>query len=252
MTIFEINIFGINIAPTYYWLMYALSFIIWYYILKHRKIFSSEKLDSLLMYIFAGVIFGGRFGYVIFYNLPFYIENPSKILHFWEWGMSFHGWVIWVILAMFIFSKVHKMSFLKTADNITSILPIWLGLWRIGNYINKELLWFYPYNWPLWVEKEGNIHFPSPLLESLLEWLVLYVILSIIYKKSKIPWVVSASFLLFYGLFRLFIELFRIPDEQLGYLFWGLTMGQILSLPMIIFWITFIIYKYYVSNKTIQ
>jgi phosphatidylglycerol:prolipoprotein diacylglycerol transferase len=153
---------------------------------------------------------------------------------------------------MIIFAYFNKISFLKLADNITSVIPIWLGLWRIWNYINKELLGFYPYLWPFWVEKDWKTHFPSPLLEAFLEWIVLFIILNFIYKKTKEPWVVSAFFLIWYWIFRIFIEFFRIPDEQIGYLIGHLTMWQLLSIPMILVWIWFITYKKNVWYKIFQ
>lgn len=145
MPIFSITLFGLHIAPTWYGLMYALGFMGGYLILRARKILSEKELESLLMYVFFGVLLGGRLGYVLFYNLPYYLAYPAQILATWQGGMSFHGGVIGVILAMILFAKVHKKSFLSIADNVTSILPIGLGLGRIGNYINGELLGFSPY-----------------------------------------------------------------------------------------------------------
>ena len=126
MTIFELNIFGIHLAPSYYWLMYAIWFIIWYYIILKRKFLWVNKLDNLFIYIFAWVVLGWRFGYIIFYNLEYFLSNPSHIFKVWEWWMSFHGWVIWVLLSMIIFSKRHKVDFYKLADQVILVLPIWL------------------------------------------------------------------------------------------------------------------------------
>lgn len=169
MPIFSTTLFGITLAPTWYGLMYALGFIGGYLILRRRKILSETELDSLVLYVFFGVFLGGRLGYVLFYNLSYYLAHPVEILYTWQGGMSFHGGVIGVILAMLLFTRVHWKSFLVIADSVTSILPIGLGLGRIGNYINKELLGFTPYNGLFAVEKNGLSYFPSPLLEAVLE-----------------------------------------------------------------------------------
>ena len=237
MTIFELNIFWVHIAPTYYWLMYAIGFLIWYYIILKRWVLSSQKVESLFIYIFLWVVLWGRLWYVLFYNLDYYLQNPVSILYFMEWWLSFHWGVLWVILAMILFSKVQKESFLKVADEVTSVLPIWLFFWRIWNYLNKELLWFSGYNWPLAVKIWENSYFPSPLLEAFLEWIVLYLILFFFYKSKNTRLGQTASlFLVFYGIFRIFVELFfRTPDPQIWYIFWFLTMWIILTLPMVIF-----------------
>jgi len=235
MSIFEINIFWVTIAPSYYWLMYAIWFMAWYYIIKKRGKISSDMMDDLFLYIFIWVIAWGRLWYTLFYNLPTYISDPLSILRVWEWWMSFHGWVIWVIFAMILFAKKKKISFLMLADQITLILPIWLWFWRIWNYINKELLWFSPYNWVLAVEKWWNMYFPSPLLESFLEGFVLYFILLFFYKRKHNNWQIASLFLIFYAIFRIFVEsLFRTPDIQIWYILWYFTMWEILSLPMLV------------------
>ncbi len=126
--------------------------------------------------------------------------------------MSFHGGVIGVIIAMILYSLVHKKSFLIIADHVTSILPIGLGLGRIGNYLNKELLGFSPYNGPLAVIKNGVSYFPSPLLEATLEGLVLFIILYLLRQKNIFPGKIATSFLLWYGIMRFSIEFVRTPD----------------------------------------
>jgi phosphatidylglycerol:prolipoprotein diacylglycerol transferase len=240
MAIFEIIIFWIKIAPTYYSLMYVLWFIFWYIILWKKNIIPRKYLDNLLFYIFFGVIIWWRLGYVLFYNLWEYLQSPIDIFKIWEWWMSFHWWVIWVILAMFFFSKKYKFSFLKLADQITLIIPIWLFFGRIWNYLNKELLGFTPYNWPFTIIKNWVSYFPSPLLEALVEWIVLFWILNIIYEMKKLnkDWQIWALFLIFYSIFRIFIEIFfRRPDENIGYILNYFTMWEILSLPMFLVWI---------------
>lgn len=244
MYIFELNIFGITLSPTYYGLMYAISVLIWYFIFLKRWIFSKDKVESLFFYMVFWILLGWRIGYILFYNLGFYLKNPLEILNISNWWMSFHWWLLWVIFAIFLFSKIKKESFLKLSDELATVFPIWLFFWRIWNYINKELLGFSNYNWPLAVKINWQSYFPSPLLEAFLEGLVLFLIINFIYKRKKYnPGQLWSLFLLFYGIFRLFVELFfRTPDSQIGYIFGFLTMWSILSLPMIFIWILLFFY----------
>jgi len=238
MTIFDITLFGINIAPSYYGLMYALWFLLGYSIIKKRWFIVWDKLDNLFTYIFLWVILWGRLWYTLFYNFSYYINNLADIFKVWEWWMSFHGGVIWVTIAILLFAKKYKINKWRLADEIAAVLPIWLLLGRIWNYLNKELLGYSPYNWFLAVEKWWISYFPSPLLESFLEWWVLLIILYFAYIKRKFYWQIVALFLIFYWIFRIFVEaFFRTPDVQIGYIMWYFTMWEILSLPMIIIWI---------------
>jgi len=238
MPIFEINLFWFTLAPSYYWLMYALWFLVWYYYFFKKNIISKKELENLFFYVFLWVILGGRIGYVLFYDLWFYIENPLNIFKIWEWWMSFHGWFLWVVIVVIIFSKLYKLNFWKIIDEIAVIVPVWIWAWRIWNYLNKELLWYPNYTWIFAVEKNWVSYFPSPLLESFLEWFLLLIILYFINKNKKFLGQTSAYFLIFYSIFRIFVEIFfRTPDEQIWYIFWFLTMWIILSLPMLLFWI---------------
>lgn len=242
MPIFTLHIWTFSLSPTYYGLMYVISFISCYLVVKRRKVFSLVSIDNLLLFIFFWIILWGRLGYVLFYDIFYYLKNPFDIIKFWQGGMSFHGGAIWVILAVMLFAKQEKKSFFFVIDHIASVVPIGIFFWRIGNYINKELLWF-PYNWFLAVEKKGEYFFPSPLIESFLEGFVLYFILAFAFKKKKFDGQIGSLFLIFYGIFRIFVEIFfRVPDPQIGYILWFLTMGMILSFPMIIFWIWFYVY----------
>lgn len=241
MALFEINIFWYQLQANFYWLMYAFWFLLWYFIIYKRNIINRKDLDNLFVYIFLWVLLWGRLGYVLFYNFNYYLSNPIDIFKFWNWWMSFHWWVIWVILAMALFSRRHKFSFLKLADQITLVLPIWLWLGRIWNYMNQELLGFSGYNWFLAVIKDWKSYFPSPLLEAFLEWIILYFILYFFYKRKNLSdWQISALFLIFYAIFRIFVEVFfRTPDVNIWYILGFLTMWEILSLPMLIAWIFF-------------
>ncbi len=239
MKIFDITLFWIHIAPNYYGLMYALWFLIWYCIIKNRKIILSDKLDDLLIYIVVWVVLGWRLWYIIFYNFSKYLENPLDIFKVWEWWMSFHGWIIWVIIAMIMFSKIHKTNFYKLADQISLVVPIWLWLGRIWNYLNWELLWYSWYNWILNI----NWRFPSPLIEMLLEWIFIFIILNYIYIKHENKFKsgqIASIFLILYWIFRIFVEaVFREPDLHIWYIWNYFTLWEIYSLPMIIIWIFF-------------
>lgn len=234
MYIFSINILWITIAPTYYGLMYVLWFVFWYLVLKKRAILDEKQLDDILLYMFSGIVLGWRIGYMLFYNTAHLISEPLSLLRIWEWGMSFHGWVIWVIIAMILFSKKYKIDFYKLADEICLILPIWLFFGRIWNYINWELLWYSWYNWLFAV----NWQFPSPLLEAALEWVVLFGILYYVAKNKKFMWQVWCMFLIGYSVFRIFVEIFfRQPDAHIGYILPYTSLGTLLSLPMLVIWV---------------
>lgn len=218
--------------------------------------FSVKDLDNLLFYVFFWVILGGRFGYVIFYNLAYFIKYPSEIFYIWQGWMSFHGWLIWVLISIYLFSIKYKKSFFSISDSLAIIIPLALWLWRLGNYINQELLGYFPYYWPLSITKNWVSYFPSPLFEMLLEWGILFIImlfssrkiwyfkLSSLEIKNK-EWVLSWIFLLWYGFFRLIAEYFRLPDEHIWYLFhtnW-ITLGMIYTLPLVA-WGVIILYRW--------
>ncbi|MDD3120293.1 MAG: prolipoprotein diacylglyceryl transferase [Candidatus Gracilibacteria bacterium] len=234
MPIFEINIYGIHLAPTYYGLMYTIAFIIGYIVLKKRKIFTSEELENLIFYVFLGVIIGGRLGYVVIYDLSYYIKNPVEILQIWKGGMSFFGGTIGVIISMIVFSKRFKLNFFSIADQITSLVPIGLFLGRIGNYINKELLG-YEYHGFLAVEKNGKSYFPNPLLEAFLEGILLFIILNYIHRNKKFDGQVGVYFLIFYGIFRFIAEYSRFPEPGTYPILYYFTIGQVFSLIIIFF-----------------
>lgn len=238
MTIFEIEIFWFTLAPSYYGLMYALWFLAGYYYIFKKSILKKEELESLFFYVFLWVILGGRIGYILFYNFFSYLWNPLDILKVWEWGMSFHGGFLWVVLSVILFSKKYRVNFWKIIDELAVIVPVGIGLGRIGNYLNKELLWYANYTGIFTVEKNGVYYFPSPLLEAFLEWFVLLVLLYFINKYKKFFGQTSAFFLIGYSFFRIFVEIFfRTPDIHIGYIFWFFTMGILLSIPMFLLWI---------------
>ncbi len=240
MTIFSLDIFGITLAPTWYGFMYMLSFLIFLYFLK--KNFVQKDVDFLFIYTFFWVIFGGRLWYILFYNLSYYLHSPVEILMPWKWGMSFHGWCIGVILAWFFASRKIKKDFLLLSDKLVWIVPVGLFFGRLGNFINKELLWWPGYSGPFAVQHYGNTYFPTPLLEALGEWVILFLLL--FKKKRQINYrgQLGVWFLVGYGIIRFCVEFIRSPDAQIGYIFWYLTLWQILSSLMVIFGVLLSIY----------
>ena len=196
-----------------------------------------------------GIIIGGRLGSIIFYNLDYYLTQPIEIFYIHKGGMSFHGGLIGVIFATWLFSKKINASFFKLTDFIAPVIPIGLGCGRIGNFINGEL-WGSPSNLP-WAmifpdPSAGNIpRHPSQLYEAFFEGIVLFIILWWFTKTPRPVKAVSGLFLFCYGTIRFFVEFVRVPDQHIGYIvFDWLTMGQLLSIPMIIFGFLFLMMAY--------
>lgn len=200
----------------------------------HRKLnLSEENLDDYLIWAVVGIILGGRLGYVLFYNFLFYVENPLQILIIWNGGMSFHGGLAGIIISALIFSKKNNISFWSLTDLLACISPIGLFFGRIANFINAELVGkvsSHPWSviFPLYDDKPRH---PSQLYEAFLEGLLLFYIMNfLIEKKTCKKGQISIAFLIFYSCFRMIGEIFREPDQHLGYLFLGLSMGTILSI----------------------
>ncbi|MBD3270446.1 prolipoprotein diacylglyceryl transferase [Candidatus Peregrinibacteria bacterium] len=233
----------INIGPIsihWYGVMYALTFIIAYFLIHKSRITKSLELDSnqkdnFIITVILGIILGGRIGYILFYNLEYYLENPLKMLFVWEGGLSFHGGLLGVMIALFYFSKKHQIKFLKLSDIVTLIAPIGIFFGRLGNFINGELYGRTAETFCLYFPTDPeNCRYPSQLFEGLSEGLLLFIILYLINKKSPRHGIISAVFLILYGVFRVIAENFRQPDPQIGFIARSLTLGQILSSLMII------------------
>ncbi|SIO04112.1 Prolipoprotein diacylglyceryl transferase [Sulfurivirga caldicuralii] len=215
-------------------------------------IWDAERVDDLLFYVAFGVILGGRLGYVLFYNLPHYLQHPLEIFEVWHGGMSFHGGLLGVIVAIWLFQRKYRIPLLVIGDFIAPLVPLGLLAGRIGNFINGEL-WgrVASLDSPLAMRivdpltQEVMVRYPTQLLEALLEGLVLFVALNL-YARFRPPvGALSGAFLAGYGLFRFIVEFWRSPDPQLGYLAWGwLTMGQVLSTPMILAGIALMAWAY--------
>jgi len=198
---------------------------------------SVEQVSDLIFYGALGVIIGGRLGYMLFYDLPNFIHHPWIIVRVWDGGMSFHGGMLGVFVALWLHSLKLKRSVWDLIDFMVPFAPIGLAAGRLGNFINGEL-WgrVTTVPWAMVFPRAGPLpRHPSELYEFLLEGVALFVILWVFSRKPRPRFAVTAMFLLFYGLFRFFCEFFRMPDSQLGYIAWGwLTMGQLLSAPMIV------------------
>ncbi len=270
---FDPVIFSVGpVALRWYGLMYLVGFVFAMWLANRRadKLGSGWKrseVETLLYAGFVGVFLGGRIGYVLFYNFPLFAENPLYLFKVWDGGMSFHGGLMGVIIAMWWFARRTKRHFLQVADFVAPLIPFGLGMGRIGNFINGELWgrvtldtpWaiLFPTSYsedvklaaadpslmPV-LEQYGVLpRHPSQLYEMLLEGIVLFIILNVFVRKSRPMGSVSGLFLIGYGLFRIIVEFFRQPDAQLG-LFGGISMGQILSVPMIIIGVLMMVWAY--------
>ena len=199
---------------------------------------TKKNIDEIFIWIVFGIIFGARFGYVIFYNFDFYFNNPLLILSLWEGGMSFHGGALGVIIAIISYSKYHKIPILETGDVVCAVVPIGLFFGRIANFINGEL-WGKETNlsWGVIFPNAGiNPRHPSQLYEAGLEGLALFIVLCVLVFSNglKKRGLISGTFLFFYSFSRILIENFREPDLHIGYIFLNITMGMVLSLPFLI------------------
>tara|TARA_B100001057_G_scaffold42441_1_gene37966 strand:- start:5185 stop:5952 length:768 start_codon:yes stop_codon:yes gene_type:complete len=228
-----IEFFSLEIR--WYSLSYIAGIIIGWHLAK--KLFVNKyiysKFDDYITYIIVGVILGGRFGYVLLYNFNYYLDNPLDILKLWEGGMSFHGGVIGVIIASIIFAKKNNDNVLEYLDVVALVSPIGIFFGRIANFINSELYGITTnVPWAVTFINVDNLpRHPSQLYEAIFEGLVLFLILIYFKKKfSNKHGLISGLFLIFYSIFRFFIEFYRVPDEQLGYIFLNLSMGQVTSL----------------------
>tara|TARA_B100001250_G_scaffold377891_1_gene367327 strand:+ start:246 stop:1031 length:786 start_codon:yes stop_codon:yes gene_type:complete len=230
----------------WYGLMYLIGFVIAIMLAKARtkKSWSPIKrseVDDLIFYCMLGVILGGRLGYVIFYGWQQLISDPFYIFRIMEGGMSFHGGLIGVIVALWLYGRKINKDMITMMDFVAPIVPLGLGFGRIGNFINGEL-WGKPTNVAWSFKVNGTSLHATQLYEAFLEGLVLFLILWVFTEKKRPKMQSSALFLIGYGIFRFFIEFYRVPDVHLNYLAFGwVTMGQILTAPMIIIGMTMFI-----------
>ena len=221
----------------WYSLAYILGIVIGWTLCKKvfiKNLDISEKFDDYITYLIIGIILGGRLGYVIFYNFSYYSENILDIFKIWQGGMSFHGGLLGVIASSYIFAKKNNQNIFSYLDQVSLVAPIGIFFGRLANFINSELYGTTTdVPWSVIFIKVDNLsRHPSQLYEAILEGIILFLILIYFINKNylKKSGLISGLFLIFYSLFRFFVEFFRVPDEQIGYLILNLTMGQIISL----------------------
>lgn len=232
------------LAIRWYALAYIAGIVLgWQYALKlcreMPKLVTPQQMDDFIVWLTLGIILGGRVGYVLFYNPIYFLENPAEILQLWHGGMSFHGGLGGVLLAMLLFARKRGIRFFALADVVAICVPFGLFFGRLANFVNGELYgrasdvpWamVFPHGGP-------SPRHPSQLYEAALEGVVLFAVLWLLMRwgaRDK-PGIISGAFLIGYGLARFTVEFAREPDAQLGYLSFGLTMGQYLTLPMLAF-----------------
>jgi phosphatidylglycerol:prolipoprotein diacylglycerol transferase len=223
--------------------MYLLGFFTAWLLGKYRASkptnnWTSEMVDDLVTFCVLGVVLGGRIGYILFYDLSYYLSNPEQLLAIWNGGMSFHGGLMGVIICFCLFARKHNMTLFEVGDFFSPMVPPGLFFGRIGNFINAEL-------WGRTTDAPTGMIFPnagplprhpSQLYEAGLEGALLFIILWVFSAKPRPTRAVSGLFLIFYGIFRFIVEFFREPDPQLGFIaFHWLTMGMLLCVPMVIF-----------------
>ncbi|WGS21961.1 MULTISPECIES: prolipoprotein diacylglyceryl transferase [unclassified Bradyrhizobium] len=233
---------------------YALAYIVgivlgWIYarsLIKKERLWGGPapitlpQLDDFILWVTIGIIVGGRTGYVLFYNLPFFIAHPAEILELWKGGMSFHGGFLGCVAAVILFARRNNVSIPSLGDITTAVAPIGLFLGRLANFINSELWGRHAdpsLPWAMIFPNGGPLpRHPSQLYEAGLEGILLFTVLAIMIRMGalKRPGLILGSFITLYGFARITGEFFREPDPQLGFLWGGLTMGMLLSVPMII------------------
>jgi len=236
---------ALSIGPIkihWYGLMYLIGFMAAWLLacwrMKHYKLnWTYDQIGDLIFYAALGVILGGRLGYMLFYNLSALLHQPWIVFKIWEGGMSFHGGLIGVLIALWFFARRFQKKFLEVADFVVPLVPLGLGAGRLGNFINGEL-WGRVTDVPwaiIYPHVDNQPRHPSELYELGLEGVGLFILVWWYASKPRKPGTVSAVFLMGYAVCRLIAECFREPDPQLGYIAFGwLTMGQLLSIPMLV------------------
>ncbi len=241
-----LQVFSLEIR--WYSLAYIIGILIGWSLSKNIFIFDKEikeKFDDFITYLILGMIVGGRLGYVLFYNFGYYVNDIIGIFKIWQGGMSFHGAVIGIIFVCFWFAKQNNHNPFKYLDTVAIVAPIGIFLGRIANFINSELYGIETkLPWAVKFIQVDNLNrHPSQLYEAMFEGIILFLILLYFRHRGfmKTPGIISSLFLIFYSIFRFAIEFLRAPDEQLGYIIFNLTMGQIISFIFLLIGIYLII-----------
>jgi phosphatidylglycerol:prolipoprotein diacylglycerol transferase len=240
------------LAVRWYGLMYLVAFGLlwaggrWRIARRSDSVWTAKDLDDALFYGILGTIIGGRLGYVLFYKLGDYLGEPWRIFYVWEGGMSFHGGMIGVIVAMWLFARSRRQDWLRITDFIAPLVPLGLAAGRLGNFINAEL-WGRPTDVP-WAMVFPTVdtvpRHPSQLYELGLEGIALFLLLWFYSARPRPRGAISGLFLIGYGTFRFAVEFTREPDSFLGFLALGFTMGQWLSLPMVALGVFMMVWAY--------
>lgn len=239
----------------WYGLMYVIAFLLAWWLAKRRcsradSPVNSEQVDDLLFYGMLGVIVGGRVGYAVVYGWDQLTSDPWYLFKITEGGMSFHGGLAGVMIAMWLYGRKLGQSIWRMTDFVAPIVPLGLGFGRIGNFINGEL-WGKPTDVPWSFIVNGVARHPSQLYEAILEGFVLFAILWFYSAKPRPYLAVSGMFLMFYGIFRFVVEFVRVPDQDPGYIAYGwVTMGQVLSFPMVLVGALMIVIAYRAKART--
>jgi len=236
----------------YYGLMYLAAFLTVYLLVMHRLKreeigIKKASVDAYFLWVVIAVLAGGRLGYVLFYNLSFYLKHPLEVILPFDisngfqytgfYGMSYHGALIAVVIATVVFCRKHKLDFWRFADLFASVVPLGYTFGRLGNFINGELygrITTVPWGMYFPLDSTHQLRHPSQLYEALLEGVFLFIIFWSLRKKLRVPVVIFFLYLIGYGAMRFFLEFFRQPDPQLGFVFGPLTMGQLLCFVMIL------------------
>lgn len=257
----QINPIAFSLGPLkvhWYGIMYLVGFVMAWLLGVYRAkqpyqklVTDTDTVTDILFYGAIGVILGGRIGYIVFYNLSYYWAHPLQMLYVWDGGMSFHGGLIGVILAAWLYSRKLKCNLFDLTDFFAPMVPIGLGAGRLGNFINGELYGRVTHSWIGMVYPKGGPlpRYPSELFEFALEGVLLFIVLWCLSIKPRPRMFISSQFLIFYAIFRFTCEFYRQPDPQLGFVAFGwMTQGQLLCIPMFILGL-FLLYWVYRRGK---